>query len=129
MFLGYVILSKVVPRPPSVLFHALFLSPVRAHSVASTIFWWDKPENCWPLGRIYCITSNPSRDSGLHLPCFLQHMWQQHLSVNPLGQVTGTQMPARSPSVGGIPSKAIGLPGIMFATLGVSPTGRLGPNP
>ena len=38
-------------------------------------------------------------------------------------------MPARSPSVGGIPSKAIGLPGIMFATLGVSPTGRLGPNP
>ena len=37
-------------------------------------------------------------------------------------------MPARSPSVG-IPSKAIGLPGIMFATLGVSPAGRLGPNP
>ena len=37
-------------------------------------------------------------------------------------------MPARSPSVG-IPSKAIGLPGIMFATLGVSPAGRLGSNP
>ena len=37
-------------------------------------------------------------------------------------------MPARSPSVG-IPSKTIGLPGIMFATLGVSPAGRLGPNP
>ena len=37
-------------------------------------------------------------------------------------------MPAISPSVG-IPSKAIGLPGIMFATLGVSPAGRLGPNP
>ena len=37
-------------------------------------------------------------------------------------------VPARSPSVG-IPSKAIGLPGIMFATLGVSPAGRLGPNP
>ena len=35
-------------------------------------------------------------------------------------------MPARSPSVG-IPSKATGLPGIMFATLGVSPAGRLGP--
>ena len=36
---------------------------------------------------------------------------------------------ARSPSVGGIPSRAIGLPGIMFATLGVSPAGCLGPNP
>ena len=29
----------------------------------------------------------------------------------------------------GIPSRAIGLPGIMFATLGVSLTGLLGPNP
>ena len=37
-------------------------------------------------------------------------------------------MPARSPSVGGIPSRAIGLPGIMFATLGVRPVGRMGPN-
>ena len=34
-------------------------------------------------------------------------------------------VPARSPSVG-IPSKAIGLPGIMFATLGVRPAGHLG---
>ena len=37
-------------------------------------------------------------------------------------------MPARSSSVG-IPSKAIGFPGIMFATLGVSTAGCLGPNP
>ena len=37
-------------------------------------------------------------------------------------------VPARRPSVG-IPSKAIGLPGIMLATLGVSPAGHLGPNP
>ena len=37
-------------------------------------------------------------------------------------------MPARSPSIG-IPSKATGLPEIMFATLGVSPADRLGPNP
>lgn len=37
-------------------------------------------------------------------------------------------MPARSSSAGGIPSRAIGLPGIMFATLGVSSAGRLGPN-
>ena len=38
-------------------------------------------------------------------------------------------MPARSPSVGGIPSRAIGLPGIVFVTLRVSPPGHLGPNP
>ena len=38
-------------------------------------------------------------------------------------------MPARSLSVGGIPSRAIGFPGIMFATLGVSPGGLLGWNP
>ena len=37
-------------------------------------------------------------------------------------------MPARGPSVD-IQSKAIGLPGIMFATLGISPAGHLGPNP
>jgi len=39
------------------------------------------------------------------------------------------QMPARSPLVGGIPSRAIEFPGIMFATLEVNPAGRLGPNP
>ena len=37
-------------------------------------------------------------------------------------------MPDRSLSVS-IPSKATGLPGIMFGTLGVSPVGHLGPNP
>ena len=37
-------------------------------------------------------------------------------------------MPARSPPVGGIPSRAIGLPGIIFVTLGVSPEGCLDPN-
>ena len=41
----------------------------------------------------------------------------------------GHTIPARSPSVGGIPSRAIGLPGIMFTTLRVSPAGYLGPNP
>ena len=38
-------------------------------------------------------------------------------------------MPARSPFVVGIPSRAIRLPGTMFATLGVSLAGCLGPNP
>ena len=51
----------------------------------------------------------------------------------PLSGLTGAgdryTMPARSPPVGGIPSRAIGVPGIMFATLGISPAGRLGPNP
>ena len=37
-------------------------------------------------------------------------------------------MPVRSPSIGGTPSRAIGLSGIMFATLRVSPAGHLGPN-
>ena len=36
-------------------------------------------------------------------------------------------MPFRSQSVGGIPSRAIGLPGIMVVTLGVNPEGCLGP--
>ena len=44
----------------------------------------------WLLGGKCCIISNPSRYSGLHFPCFLQHVQHQHLSVNLLGQVTGT---------------------------------------
>ena len=39
------------------------------------------------------------------------------------------RMPARRPSVGGIPSRAIGLPGTTFAIFGVTPAGRLSPNP
>ena len=50
-----------------------------------------QPENSWPFGEKCCIIFNLSRYSGLHLPCFLQHVQQQHLSVNPLGWVTGTQ--------------------------------------
>ena len=38
--LCYVILS-VCALPPSLLFHALFLSPIQTHKVASTIFWRD----------------------------------------------------------------------------------------
>ena len=88
--------------PPSLLFHALFLSPFQAHSA-------------------------PSRYSGLHLPGFLQCVHHQNLSEPPRVGDRHT-MPARSPSVG-IPSKAIGLPGIMFLTLGISPASHLGPNP
>ena len=86
-----------------------------------------QPENNWPFGGKYCIISSPSRYSGLHLPCFL-HVQQQHLSVDPLGQVTGTRCLLEVHLLG-IPSKTIGLPGIMFVTLGVSPADHLGPNP
>ena len=37
-----------------------------------------QPENSWLLGGKYCIIINPSRYSGLHLPCFLQHVQQQY---------------------------------------------------
>ena len=50
-----------------------------------------QPENSWPLGGKYRIISNPSRYSGPHLLCFLQHMQEQHFSVKLLGQVTDTQ--------------------------------------
>ena len=50
-----------------------------------------QPENSWPLGGKYCIISNLSRYSGIRLPCCLQHDQQQHLSLNALGWVTGTQ--------------------------------------
>ena len=78
---------------PYILFHALFLSPVQAHSVACTVFWRDnqKVAGSWGGGVKYCIIPNPSRDSGLHLPCLPQHVCQQHLSASLLGQVTGTQ--------------------------------------
>ena len=36
--------------PPSLLFHALFLSPIRTHKVASTIFWRDN-QKIAGLGR------------------------------------------------------------------------------
>ena len=48
-------------------------------------------ENSWSLGGKCCITSNPSRYPGLRLPCFLQHVQDQHLPVSPLGWATGTQ--------------------------------------
>ena len=50
-----------------------------------------QPEKSWPLGGKYCIISDLCRYSGLHFPCFLQHVQQQHLSVNMLGWGTGAQ--------------------------------------
>ena len=108
--------------------NGLFLSPIWAHSVASTIFWRDKQKTAG-LGReiLYNIQSlyifRPS--SSLFLTTCA--------TVATLSECTRAgdrhTMSARSPPVGGIPSRAIWLPGIMFATLGVSPAGPLGPNP
>ena len=81
-----------------------------------------QPENSCPFGWKYCIIFNPPGDSGLHIPCFLQHVSESARTYD------RNTMPARSPCVGDIPSRAIGLPETMFATLEVSPTGHLGPN-
>ena len=88
-----------------------------------------QPENSWPLGGNYCTISKPLRYSGLHLPCFLQHVCQQHLSVNPLGQVTGTQC------LVGVHLLVTSLQGqfgfqrqCLLLHFGVSPAGCLGSN-
>ena len=39
---------KSCALPSSLLFHALFLSPFQAHSVASTIFWMDNQKIAAP---------------------------------------------------------------------------------
>ena len=86
-----------------------------------------QPENSWPLGGKYCIISNPSRYSGFHFLCPITCATSASLS-EPTRVGDRHTMPARSPSAG-IPSKAIGLPGIMLATLGISPASHLGRNP
>ena len=48
---------KVCALPPSLLFHALFLSPIQTHKVASTVFWRDN-QKIVGLGReILCNIS------------------------------------------------------------------------
>ena len=86
-----------------------------------------QPEYRWPLGGKYCIISNPSRYSGLHLLCFWKHVQKQPLSVNMLRQVTGTQCLLNVHLLVASLQGHIGLPGTIFATLGISPTGCLGP--
>ena len=95
-----------------------------------------QPENGWPLGGKYCIISCPSRYSDLHLPlggllglrAFPTTCAAPASLSEPAGAGERHTVPARSPPVG-ILSKATGLPGIMFATLRVSPACCLGPNP
>ena len=126
MPLGYAILSKVVPCFLPSCFMFFFWAPYGA-----TVLPLQTPGQTTrkqlALGREILYNINPSRLSALHLPCFLQYVQQQYLG-EPAKVGNRPTMPARSPSVG-IPSRAIVLPGIMFATLGVSPAGRLGPNP
>ena len=82
---------KACTLPPSLLIHALFPEPRPGLHCCLYNLLGGQPENSWPLGGKYCIISTPSRYSGLHLPCFLRHVQQQHLSVDLLGLVTGTQ--------------------------------------
>ena len=93
-----------------------------------------QPENSWLLGGKYCIISSPSRYSGLHLPIggllgqrAFPTTCAAPASLSEPGKAGERHtVPARSPSVG-IPSKATGFPGIMFATLGVKPCRPFGP--
>ena len=87
---GYLILSKLVPCPLPSYFMLFSWAPSRATMLHRNLLERQR-ENSWPLGGKYCIISNPSRNSGLHLPCFPQHVWQQNLSLDLLEWVTGTQ--------------------------------------
>ena len=82
------------PHPTS--FHSVSCSLLEPHLGPQCCLYnllEGQLESSWPLGAgvEYCIIPNPSRDLGLHLPCFLKRAQQQHLSVDPLGWVTGTQ--------------------------------------
>ena len=59
---------------PSLLLHVLFLSPYLGPQCCFYNLLEGQPENSWPLEGKCCIIFNPSRYSGLHLPCFLQHV-------------------------------------------------------
>ena len=87
-----------------------------------------QPENSCPLGGKYCITQSlwifRSSSSTFPATCAATASLSEPTRV---GDRHTT--PARSPSGGGIPSRAIGLLGIMFATLKVRPVGHLGPKP
>ena len=90
MLLGYVILSKVLPAPfPPV--SCSFCEPHLGPQCCLYNLLEGQPEDSWPLEGKYCKISNPTRYLGFHLLCFLQHVCQQYLLVNPLGWVTGTQ--------------------------------------
>ena len=118
---------KSCALPPSLLFHAL-PEPHLGPQCCLYSLLEGQQENSWLLGGKYCIISNPPRYSALHLPCFLQHVQHQHLPVNPLGWETGTQCLLEVHLLASL-QRQLGFLRIMFATLGVSPAGRLGRNP
>ena len=124
MPLCYVILSKVVlcPLPSS---FTLFSSAPSGPTVSPLQSYGGTTRKQLALGReiLYNIQSLCPSFSMFPTTCATSTSLSEPARAGDRHTV-----PARSPSVG-IPSKAIGLPGIMCATLGVSPTGRLGPNP
>ena len=116
--------QKLCPAPfPPVLCSSP--EPCQAHNVAFTINLRDNQDS-WPLGKKCCILSNLSRYPSSMFPTTCATTASPS-EPNRVGD--RHTMPARSPSVGGIPSRTIGLPDIMFATLGLSSAGHSGPNP
>ena len=82
MPLGYVIFSKAVPCPLTSC--SCSSEPHLGPQCCLYNLLEGQPENSWPMGGKCCLISNPARYSVHHLPCFLQHVLKQHLSVEPL---------------------------------------------
>ena len=80
---------KSCALPPSILFYALFMSTSPTMLALQSSGETTRKQLALGRERLYNIQSlqryRPSSSM------FLQHVQQQHLSVNPLGQVTGTQ--------------------------------------
>ena len=89
MPLGHVIFQKLclAPLPPV---SCSFPEPHSGPQYCLYNLLEGQPENSWPLGERCRIIPNPSRLSHFHLPRFL-HVQQEHLSMNLLEWVTGTQ--------------------------------------
>ena len=125
MPLCYVILSKVVPCPLPSCFMLLSSAPSRPTMLPLQSGGTTRKQLA--LGREILYNTQSLqifRPSSSMFPttCATSTSLSEPTRVG-----NSHKMPTRSPSVD-IPSKAIGLPGIMFATLGVSPAGCLGPN-
>ena len=101
--------SCALPSWP--LFHALFLSPIQAHNVAFTIFWRDKHKIAGPWEENPIPLDIQAPSSSMFPTCATIAILSRPARVG-----DRHIMPARSPFVGGIPSRAAGLPGTMFAT-------------
>ena len=107
-----------------------FHEPRRDPQCCLCNFLAGQPENGWPLEGKYCILPNPSRESGesgLHVQV-PYNMYEKSISQWTCWTGGRHPMPARSPPADDIPSRATELPETMFAAVGVTSAGHLGPN-